>query len=109
MFESCNAVPDVLESTVRTMFDLSNEAPGLPPALRLPVLDALRRAGDESPVRRLEAVRGGAESHALRLVTRRGAYFLKWSDRLRPGRYRTEVHGLALLDASGAVRAPRVI
>jgi fructosamine-3-kinase len=96
------------------MFELSNirgggVEPGLPAALRLPVLEALRRAGDDSPVRRLEAVKSGAESRALRLVTRRGAYFLKWSDRLGPGRYRTEVHGLALLSESGAVRAPRVL
>ena len=93
------------------MPDRSDDRPvsGLPAALRLPVLDALRRAGDDSPVRRLEAVKRGAESRALRLVTRQGAYFLKWSDRLRPGRYLTEVHGLALLDQTGAVRVPQVL
>jgi fructosamine-3-kinase len=83
--------------------------PALPPALRSRVLAALRRAGDTSPVRRLEAVRGGAESHALRLVTREGAYFLKWSDTVRPGRYAAEARGLALLRQTGAVRVPEVL
>src|SRR3954449_7011064 len=73
------------------------------------VVEALRAAGDGTHVRRVEPVRGGMESHAFRVTTSKGAYFLKWSERLAPDRYGREARGLALLRESGAVRVPHVL
>ncbi|HEX2033979.1 MAG TPA: fructosamine kinase family protein [Chloroflexota bacterium] len=80
-----------------------------PPALLLSVIAALRAAGDTTPIKGLQPVPSGAESHAVRLTTRRDSYFLKWSKRARPGRYTVEAQGLALLRETGTVRVPQVL
>jgi fructosamine-3-kinase len=73
------------------------------------VVDALGAAGDAAPVRRVQPIRGGFESHSYKLTTRTGSYFLKWSDKVRPGRYSAEARGLALLRETGTVRVPVVL
>ena len=85
------------------------QAVRLPPPVMAGVTAALAAAGDATPVRSLAPVKGGMESHACKLTTRKGPYFLKWSDTVAPGRYATEARGLALLRESGAVRAPIVL
>jgi fructosamine-3-kinase len=86
---------------------LLNEVP--PHSVWVRVVEALRAAGDATPVRRLEPVRGGAESRAYKLATRQAAYFLKWSAKVKPGRYPAEARGLALLRETRSVRVPEVL
>jgi fructosamine-3-kinase len=81
----------------------------LPRSVAEGVIDALGAAGDAAPVRKLQPIRGGYESHSYKLTTRTGSYFLKWSDKVRPGRYSAEARGLALLRETGTVRVPVVL
>jgi fructosamine-3-kinase len=83
--------------------------PLLPSALIEPVLEALRAAGDPTPIRAMSPVKGGFVSHALRLTTGRASYFLKWTDRPAHGRYGREARGLALFAQTGTVRVPTVL
>ena len=78
-------------------------------ALVRPVVAALRAAGDGTRIRAMRPVRGGFESHSLRIDTGRARYFCKWSERPVPGRYSAEAAALALLAESGTVRVPVIL
>ena len=73
------------------------------------IAEALRQAGDSTPIRERAAVGGGSISQALRLRTARGAYLLKVGGRGQPGFFGAEARGLQLLGAAGAVRVPAVL
>ncbi len=73
------------------------------------IAEALRLAGDTTPLRDRASVGGGSISHAVRLRTDRGAYLLKIGGRGMPRFFESEARGLALLAASGAVRVPDVL
>lgn len=73
------------------------------------VAEALRAAGDPSPLRACDAVGGGDISQAARLRTDRGAYLLKWGGRGMPGFFAAEARGLALLADSGPLRTPKAL
>src|SRR5215510_10693187 len=70
--------------------------------------EALRLAGDTTPLRGYDPVGGGSISEALRLRTDRGEYLLKSGGHGLPGFFAAEARGLALLAATGAVRVPVV-
>src|SRR5689334_80600 len=72
------------------------------------IAEALRLAGDTTPLRAREPI-GGGISQALRLRTERGEYVLKIGGRGLPGFFAAEAHGLALLAAQRAVRVPAVL
>jgi fructosamine-3-kinase len=71
--------------------------------------EALRLAGDVSPLRAWELVGGGMISQAARIVSERGEYLLKWGGRGLARFFEAEARGLALLAATGAVRVPEVL
>ena len=73
------------------------------------VEEALRSAGDDSPIRERASVGGGSISRALRLRTARGAYLLKIGGRGLPGFFACEARGLKLLAETHAVRVPEVL
>src|SRR5262245_2968883 len=81
----------------------------LPEPLWTAVADALRAAGDASPLRGMERVTGGYANPAARLVTDQRAYFLKWDERARPGMLPAEAKGLALLRQAGVFRVPTIL
>src|SRR5262245_52752578 len=70
---------------------------------------ALRMAGDETPLRSYESVGGGMISQAARVVSGRGAYLLKWSGQGLANFFAVEARGLELLAAAGALRVPAVL
>lgn len=80
----------------------------IPWRLMTRVDDALRAAGDASPVHQVKRLTGGHVSQTMRLVTDRRRYVLKWSDKSPPGMYEMEARGLALLGQTG-VRVPAVL
>jgi fructosamine-3-kinase len=80
----------------------------IPWKLMARVDDALRAAGDASPVHQVKRLTGGHVSQTMRLVTDRHRYVLKWSDKSPPGMYTMEARGLALLGQTG-VRVPAVL
>ena len=57
----------------------------LPEPLLQFIAAARHEAGDASPLRAVEPVTGGYTHPSVRLVTDRGAYFLKWDEQARPG------------------------
>lgn len=71
--------------------------------------EALREAGDDTPLRERASVGGGSISQALRLRTDGGAYLLKLGGREQPGFFAAEARGLRQLAATGAVRVPAVL
>jgi fructosamine-3-kinase len=71
--------------------------------------EALRLAGDTTPLRGQTAVGGGSISRAIRLRTDRGEYLLKAGGRGLPGFFAAEARGLELLRGTGAVRVPDVL
>ena len=81
----------------------------IPPSILPQVTAALAAAGDATPIRSVQQAKGGFTSHAVKMVTRRGPYFLKWNPDPRRGRFRAEVENLALLGMTGAVQAPHVL
>ncbi len=78
----------------------------LPPALVPVVNAALHEAGEETPVRSFESVKGGYTSTSLRIRTRRAVYLLKWSGHHS---YVAEARGLEAIGRAGALRVPRVL
>lgn len=73
------------------------------------IAEALRLAGDTTPLRDQTPVSGGGISQALRLRTGRGEYLLKSGGRGLPGFFAAEARGLELLAATRAVRVPAVL
>jgi fructosamine-3-kinase len=73
------------------------------------VSQALREAGDPTPLAAAGPVQGGYSSQARRLVTGRRSYFLKWSDRLPTAAYSREAGGLELLARVSGARVPVVL
>jgi fructosamine-3-kinase len=73
------------------------------------IAEALRLAGDTTPLRARAPVGGGSISQALRLRTERGEYLLKTGGRDLPGFFAAEARGLGLLAAARAVRVPAVL
>lgn len=73
------------------------------------IAQALRQAGDDTPIRERAAVGGGSINQALRLRTARGEYLLKIGGRGLPGFFAAEARGLALLAGTGTVRVPAVL
>jgi fructosamine-3-kinase len=71
--------------------------------------EALRLAGDTSPLRGWAPVGGGMISQAARLTSERGEYLLKWGGRGLAHFFEVEARGLELLAAAGAVRVPAVL
>ena len=71
--------------------------------------EALRLAGDPTPLRDCAPVGGGSISQALRLRSDRGLYLLKYAGRALPGFFAAEARGLTLLRSTGAVRVPAVL
>lgn len=80
----------------------------IPPALTRVVLRALAEAGEASPIRRIEPVKGGMVSTSWRIVTQRRSYLLKYHENPKPFLYSCEQHGMELLRAAG-MRVPAVI
>jgi fructosamine-3-kinase len=78
----------------------------LPAELAAQVRRAIAEQGDGTPVRSVRKVSGGYESHAFKLTTGRGSYFVKWSPH---GRFERERRGLTLIERTGTVRVPRVL
>jgi fructosamine-3-kinase len=73
------------------------------------IAEALRQAGDTTPLRAHVAVSGGSISRALRLRTEGGEYLLKSGGCGLPGFFAAEARGLELLAATRAVRVPAVL
>jgi fructosamine-3-kinase len=71
--------------------------------------EALRLAGDASPLRGWTPVGGGMISQAARVMSERGEYLLKWGGRGLARFFEVEARGLELLAATGAVRVPAVL
>jgi fructosamine-3-kinase len=70
---------------------------------------ALRLAGDVSPLRGWAPVGGGMISQAVRVASERGEYLLKWGGRGLARFFEVEARGLQLLAATGAVRVPAAL
>ena len=79
------------------------------PKLETIAAEALRRAGDTTPLLGWEAVSGGMISQTARIRSGRGEYLLKWGGRALPGFFTAEARGLSLLAAAGALRVPAVL
>jgi fructosamine-3-kinase len=77
--------------------------------IKMPAADALRLAGDTTPLRGWEPVGGGMISQAARLSSERGEYLLKWGAHSPAKFFEVEARGLELLAAAGAVRVPAVL
>jgi fructosamine-3-kinase len=73
------------------------------------IREALRQAGDESPIRLRAGVGGGSISRALHLRTSQGDYLIKLGGRGLPGFFAAEARGLGLLAGAGVVRVPAVL
>ena len=73
------------------------------------IKEALRLAGDVSPLRGWEPVGGGMISQAARVTSQHGDYLLKWSEHGLARFFEVEAHGLELLASTGAVRVPAVL
>jgi fructosamine-3-kinase len=73
------------------------------------IAEALRLAGDTTPLREQAPVGGGMISQVRRLRTDRGEYLLKTGDHGRRGFFTAEARGLKLLASAGAVRVPDVL
>jgi fructosamine-3-kinase len=71
--------------------------------------EALRLAGDVSPLRSWAPVGGGMISQAARVASERGEYLLKWGGRGLARFFEVEARGLELLAATGAARVPAVL
>ncbi|HEX5689039.1 MAG TPA: fructosamine kinase family protein [Roseiflexaceae bacterium] len=71
--------------------------------------EALRQAGDTTPLAEWQPVSGGMISQTARIRSRRGEYLLKWGGRGLPGFFAAEARGLELLAAAQAVRVPQVL
>jgi fructosamine-3-kinase len=71
--------------------------------------EALRLAGDVSPLRGWTPVGGGMISQAARVTSERGEYLLKWGGRGLARFFEVEARGLEQLASSGAVRVPAVL
>jgi fructosamine-3-kinase len=80
----------------------------LPLPLLEAVSDALREAGDATPLTAMQPLTGGYASATLRLQTGRATYVLKWNRELPVGAFSAEARGLALLGGTGALRVPQV-
>jgi fructosamine-3-kinase len=73
------------------------------------IAEALRLAGDPTPLRAQAPVGGGSISQVTRLQTDRGEYLLKSGGRGLPGFFAAEARGLEVLAATRAVRVPGVL
>ena len=71
--------------------------------------DALRLAGDTSPLRSWAPVGGGMISQAARIASEHSEYLLKWGGHGLERFFEVEARGLELLAAAGAVRVPAVL
>ncbi len=71
--------------------------------------EALRLAGDTSPLRECTPLGGGSISQVVRLRSGRGRYVLKYGSQGLPSFFAAEARGLALLESTGAVRVPAVL
>jgi fructosamine-3-kinase len=80
----------------------------IPWKLMARVDEALRAAGDASPVREVARLTGGHVSRTMSLRTGRDRYVLKWSETSPVSMYEMEARGLALLGRTG-VRVPAVL
>lgn len=78
-------------------------------SLQTAISEALRRAGDTTPLRDRAVVGGGCISRALRLRTEQASYLLKTSEEGLPGFFAAEAHGLHLLASTNTVRVPQVL
>jgi Fructosamine kinase len=70
---------------------------------------ALRMAGDQTPLRSCEPVGGGMISQTARVVSGHGAYLLKWGGQGLANFFTVEARGLELLATAGALRVPAVL
>ncbi len=77
--------------------------------LHTSITEALRQAGDATPLRDRVVIGGGCISQALRLQTAQGSYMLKTSEESLPDFFAAEAHGLALLASTNTVRVPEVL
>jgi protein-ribulosamine 3-kinase len=71
--------------------------------------EVLRLAGDITQLHECTPLGGGSISQVLRLRSDRGRYVLKYDSQALPSFFAAEARGLALLEASGAVRVPKVL
>ncbi len=78
-----------------------------PSSLEEPLHALLRSLGDSTDILSAESLGGGCINHALKLQTRRKAYFLKWNHDPLPGMFETEAHGLELLAQTHTVHVPQ--
>lgn len=81
----------------------------IPQAIEADVMAALRKAGDASTLRQIQAASPGGVSDTLRLKTDAGDYFLKWNSAPWFGTFATEAFQLSLLRQTDTVRVPVVV
>jgi fructosamine-3-kinase len=81
----------------------------LPNSLVAPLERTLRRNGDRTKWRAVEAVTGGDINRAARLTTGKRTYLVKWNSSSPPGVYGAECNGLQTLRSAGALRVPEVV
>ncbi len=64
-----------------------------------------------APVRLLNFhnVGGGCINHAAKLITTRGAYFIKYNSELKSNLFVSEANGLSLLKKNSSIRTPEVV
>jgi fructosamine-3-kinase len=80
-----------------------------PGSLIEPIRAALSALGDSTPLRQVQLLGGGCINHAMRLVTGRSAYLLKYNSDPLPGMFRCEAEGLKRLADTHTVRVPAVL
>jgi fructosamine-3-kinase len=73
------------------------------------LINTLRELGDTSPIVHTQAIESGFTSTALKLITSKASYFIKWKDDAPPGMFATEARGLELLGRFGIIRVPTVL
>lgn len=78
-------------------------------SLRAALVHALTAAGDAAPIQSIKHVAGGDINEAARIITGRGAYFVKWNWHPLPRLFEVEARGLRLLASAHAVRVPEVV
>lgn len=81
----------------------------LPASLHPHVVDALAAADDHSPVQHVVPVSGGCINNALRIVTGKASYLLKYNQLSLPIMFSSEARGLELLRQTQTLRVPVVL